>query len=68
MLTFLFVRNGYLVAVVILSPPANRTGGLGGVSGRVAVSGVAAMLPPIGVLAVLHRFVRLRGVTDAAAR
>jgi hypothetical protein len=38
------------------------------ISGRVAVLGVAAMLPPIVVLAVLHRFLRLGGVAGAVVR
>jgi multiple sugar transport system permease protein len=67
-LTFLFVWNEYLVAVVFLTSPSNWTVGLGVISGRVAVLGVAAMLPPIVVLAVLHRFLRLGGVAGAVVR
>jgi multiple sugar transport system permease protein len=64
-LTFLFVWNEYLIAVIFLTSPSNWTVGLGVVSGRVAVLGVATMLPPIVVFAVLHRFFRIGGVAGA---
>lgn len=67
-LTFLFVWNEYLIAVVFLTSPSNWTVGIGVISGRVAVLGVAATVPPVLVFAVLHRFFRLGGVAGAVVR
>ena len=64
-LTFLFAWNEYLVAVIFLTSESNWTVGLGVVSGRVSVLGVAAMIPPVIVFAVLHRFFRFGGIAGA---
>jgi multiple sugar transport system permease protein len=64
-LTFLFAWNEYLVAVIFLTSESNWTVGLGVVSGRVAVLGVAAMIPPLLVFAVLHRWFRFGGLAGA---
>ncbi len=64
-LAFLFAWNEYLVAVIFLTSPSNWTVGLGVVSGRIAVLGVAAMLPPLVVFLVLHRVFRFGGLAGA---
>lgn len=64
-LTFLFAWNEYLVAVIFLTSESSWTVGLGVVSGRGAVLGIAAMIPPLLVFAVLHRFFRIGGVAGA---
>ncbi|RIX26448.1 carbohydrate ABC transporter permease [Amnibacterium setariae] len=65
--TFLFVWNEYLVALVFLPSEGNWTVGIGVVSGRVGAFAVAAMIPPLVVFAVLHRFFRFGGVAGALA-
>ncbi|GAA2750278.1 carbohydrate ABC transporter permease [Amnibacterium kyonggiense] len=67
-LAFLFAWNEYLVAVVLLTSTSNWTVGLGVISGRSAALGVVAMLPPLLVFAVLHRFFRFGGVAGAVVR
>jgi multiple sugar transport system permease protein len=64
-LAFLFAWNEYFVALVFLTSESNWTVGLGIVSGRVAVLGVAAMVPPVLVFAVLHRVFRFGGLAGA---
>jgi multiple sugar transport system permease protein len=64
-LAFLFAWNEYLVALIFLTSEENWTVGLGVVSGRVAVLGVAAMVPPVLVFAVLHRVFRFGGLAGA---
>jgi multiple sugar transport system permease protein len=66
-LAFLFAWNEYLVAVIFLTTPSSWTVGLGVVSGRVAVLGVAAMIPPVVVFLVLHRSFRFGGLAGALA-
>ncbi len=66
-LAFLFAWNEYLVALIFLTSESNWTVGLGVVSGRVAVLGVAAMLPPVAVFALLHRAFRFGGLAGALA-
>jgi len=65
--TFLFVWNEYLVALVLLPGQSNWTVGIGVVTGRIPVFAVAAMLPPLVVFAALHRFFRFGGVAGALA-
>lgn len=64
-LTFLFAWNEYLLAVTFLSSDANFTVALGVVSGRVALIGIAAMLPPLLVFAALHRVFRFGGMAGS---
>lgn len=64
-LTFLFAWNEYLLAVTFLSSESNFTVALGVVSGRVGLIGVAAMIPPLVVFAVLHRVFRFSGMTGS---
>ena len=66
-LAFLFAWNEYLVAVIFLQSETNWTVGLGVVSGRVGVLGVAAMIPPIVVFALLHRVFKVGGIAGALA-
>lgn len=64
-LVFLFAWNEYLLAVTFLSSESNFTVALGVVGGRSAVIGIAAMLPPLVVFAVLHRAFRFGGMSGS---
>lgn len=64
-LAFLFAWNEYLVAVTFLITDTGWTLGIGVISGRVALLGLAVMIPPVVVFAVLHRFFRFGGMAGA---
>ncbi|MGN6445916.1 carbohydrate ABC transporter permease [Amnibacterium sp.] len=64
-LTFLFAWNEYLVAVTFLTSEPRWTLALGVVSGRSGALGIAVMLPPLVVFAVLHRVFRFGGLAGA---
>jgi multiple sugar transport system permease protein len=64
-LAFLFAWNEYLVAVTFLISDTSWTVGVGVISGRVGLLGIAVLIPPVVVFAALHRFFRFGGLAGA---
>jgi multiple sugar transport system permease protein len=69
LITFLFAWNEYWIALLFLQDQSVFTVGLALVSaGRSPALAIVALLPPVVVYLVLHRWFRFGGVADSAIR